>query len=44
MIALVAGVVAWAMSRGKKSEEEQSEAYAAPVSVGATPDTSPSEG
>jgi hypothetical protein len=46
MIALVAGVVAWAMTRGKKHETEVERApdTAEPVLVGATPDTSPSEG
>ena len=44
MLALVAGVVAWAMTRGKKHEEERPAAYDAPVMAGATPDTSPSEG
>ena len=44
MLALIAGVVAWAMTRGKKHEEETSDEYAAPVMAGATPDTSPSEG
>ncbi len=42
MIALVAGVVAWVVTRGKKHEEEF--AHESPVAVGATPDTSPSEG
>jgi hypothetical protein len=44
MIALAAGIAAWAMSRGKKHEEEPAHEYAAPAMAGATPDTSPSGG
>jgi hypothetical protein len=44
MLALVAGLVAWMVSRGKKHEEEQAHGLPAPAMVGATPDTSPSEG
>jgi hypothetical protein len=44
MLALVAGVVAWMVTRGKKHAEEQAHELPAPTMAGATPDTSPSEG
>jgi hypothetical protein len=45
MFALLAGVVAWAMTRGKKQElESESAPEPSPVLAGATPDSSPSEG